>query len=105
MSGVRRLQLQARRALLRQRSEALRAELGAKMGALQTPLSWVDRGRAGMGWLRRHPEWPVGLIAVLVVVRPRALLRWSGRAFGAWRLWRRLRVWLPVAALALREER
>jgi hypothetical protein len=82
-------ELELERGRLLARSAQLRAELGAQSTVLRTPLAVVDQVRAGVHWLRRHPEWPLGALAVLVLLRPRRVVRWSARLFWGWRLWRR----------------
>lgn len=105
MGSGRRHRLLERRALLLQRSDALRLQFGAESRVLEPPLGWIDEARAGLNWLRRNPAWPVGAITVVLVARPRGVVRWSGRAFGAWRLWRKLRTWMPIVGSALFAQR
>jgi YqjK-like protein len=42
-------------------------------------------------WLRQHPEWPLGALAVLVLLRPARVVRWSVSLLWDWQLWRRAR--------------
>jgi len=82
----RRQQLLARNAVLRQR-------LGQDAQALRTPLALADQVRGGWRWLQAHPQW-LGLgVALLVVWRPRRMLRLGGRLWAGWRLWQRLQRW------------
>ena len=57
---------------------------------LRRPLAYVDQAREGLNWLARHPEWPLGLALLLVLVRPGRVLRWSGYAFQGYTLYRRV---------------
>jgi YqjK-like protein len=98
--GARHRELAVRRETLRLRSGLLRDRLAGEVQALQAPLAWADRAVDAALWLRRHPEWPVGLAAVLLVVRPRILLRWGTRGWAAWRLWRRARPYVLIARKA-----
>jgi hypothetical protein len=82
-------ELAARRERLRMRSTELRLVVGRNAQVLQRPLAVADQVIAGGRWLREHPEWPVGTAVALIVMRPRRLLRWSGRLWWGWRLWRR----------------
>ncbi|WP_119289059.1 YqjK-like family protein [Azohydromonas sediminis] len=82
------LELQQRRERLRLRSTELRATLAERARALEPPLALADQVRSGVAWLRAHPEWPLGALAVLVVLHPRRALRWGARAWWGWRLWR-----------------
>jgi YqjK-like protein len=89
MRSERRLHdLQLRRERLLVRSAELRAAIAENSRALGPPLALVDQLRAGLRWLRAHPEWPAGALVVMLVLRPRRLLVWSGRAWWVWRLLR-----------------
>lgn len=78
---------------LRQRSAVLRARIGRDVQVLRRPLEAADAARAGLQWLRRHPEVPVGLAVATVVVRPSRAWHWGWRLWGAWQAWRRLQRW------------
>jgi hypothetical protein len=84
-------ELELNRERLLARSAQLRLELGAQSAVLRTPLAVVDQVRAGSHWLRQHPAWPLGALAVLVLLRPGRALRWSSRLLWGWQLWRRAR--------------
>lgn len=99
MASERERELQLKRERLLVRSAELRLAVGRQAQALQTPLAIADQVRAGVGWLRRNPEWPLGALVVLVVLRPRRALRWASRAWWSWRLWRKAaRLWTVLAA-------
>lgn len=87
----RRRRLAARREELLARSAVLRGQLATQVQAWQAPLALADQAVQGMHWLRRNPQWPLAGAALVVVLRPRLLLRWAGRGFWVWQLWRRLR--------------
>ena len=89
--SLRRQRLHVRRERLMQRSAVLRDRFAVRAQMLQTPLAMADQAVLAYDWLRRHPEWPFGAAVVVAVVRPRIVLRWVGRGWAAWRLWRRLR--------------
>lgn len=74
---------------LRLRSAELRSQLADEAQVLRTPLQLADQLRSGWQWLRAHPEWPLGALAALVLLRPRRALRWSSRLWWAWGLWQR----------------
>jgi len=82
-------ELEIERAGLLARSAQLRAELGEQATVMRTPLAVVDQVLAGAQWLRSHPEWPLGALLVLLLLRPRRVVRWSVRLFWGWRMWRR----------------
>ena len=96
--------LAARREELLSRSVMLRGRLAAQAGsALRPPLALADNVASGLRWLRQNPEWPIGLAGLLLVARPRLLLRWSGRGLWAWQFWRRVRPYAGAAWRALLE--
>ena len=78
-----------RREQLLVRSTALRLRLARDGQALEAPLAIADNVRNALHWLWQHPEWPVGGLVVLAVLRPRRAWRWAARAWWAWRLWQR----------------
>lgn len=99
MSAGRARELQLKRERLRVRSAELRLAVRRESQVLELPLAVADRVVAGARWLRRNPQWPLGALAVLVVLRPRRALRWAARAWWGWRLWRRAgRLWAVLAA-------
>lgn len=44
---------------------------------------------------QRHPAATAGLVAALIALKPRRMVRWLGRTIVVWRSWRSLRQWLP----------
>lgn len=86
--------LQARNALLRQ-------QLAADSRVLQAPLAVADRVLAGLGWLRRHPQWLAAGAATLLILRPRRTWRLGWRLWSGWRLWQRVRRWQAQAGPVL----
>ena len=83
-------QLLQRREQLLLRSTQLRQDFSTQVQVLRRPLGYVDQARGGLNWLARHPEWPLGLALLLVLVRPGRVLRWSGYAFQGYTLYRRV---------------
>lgn len=61
-------------------------DLGQRVGGL------VQQARA---FVLRHPVAVAVAAGALVLLRPRAVLRWSGRGLLAWRTWRSVRPLLP----------
>lgn len=87
--GQQHARLQARRERLRLRSAELRLTIARDAQVLAGPLALADQARAGWQWLREHPVVPAGVVLTLLVLRPRRALRWGGRLWSGWRLWRR----------------
>ncbi|MBB1074904.1 YqjK-like family protein [Rhodoferax sp. 4810] len=80
-----------RQQLLLCRSQELRSSLADQVGALERPLAVVDAVQRGLKWLYARPLVPLGALTVLVVFRPRQVVRWTGRLWWAWQAWRRVR--------------
>lgn len=85
----RRQRVVAQREQLLLRSAALREQMMADAQVFRAPMAAADRAGAALNWLARHPEWPLAGLALIVVLRPRVLFRWAGRAVWAWQFWRR----------------
>jgi hypothetical protein len=102
MFARRHTRLLLQREELRLRSATLRVQMVQDAARLAAPLSWLDSARAGAHWLREHPQWPLAGAALLVVLRPRRVLRWAGTA---WWGWRALRPALPLLRAWLRPSR
>jgi hypothetical protein len=83
--------LQQQRERLRLRSTELRLQLAVGAQVLQGPLAVVDEVRSVAHWARTHPEWPLGILAALLVAKPRRAVSWSAKLWWGWRLWRRAR--------------
>ena len=90
--------IEARIESLRARSGSLRAQFAQDSAVLAGPLSVADSVMGGVNQVRSHPEWVLGAFALLAVLKPRRVLRWTGRAWGTWHLARR--VGRVVSALA-----
>ncbi len=96
-------ELALRQQLLVMRSAELRASLGTELAPWQTSLSWIVRLQQAAVWLRVHPEWSAGLLAVAVLLRPASALRWAPRLLSAWQLWRRLAPQIGAAWLVRKQ--
>jgi hypothetical protein len=83
---------------LRARSDTLRAQFAQDSTVLARPLSLADSVMGGVNQVRSHPEWVLGAFALLAILKPRRVLRWTSRAWGTWHLARR--VGRVVSALA-----
>jgi hypothetical protein len=91
-------ELLARREQLLARSDQLRRGLAEQIHAYRQPLAWAQRAEGGWQWLRAHPQWVVGGVAVLVVLRPWRAWRWGSGILGAWSVWQRVQpLWTALA--------
>ena len=91
------LQLAERRARLAERARAERESLAALVARSDEASRVVSRvlgtGERLLQELRRQPLLVIAGAALLVVLKPRLALRWLGRGWGLWRLYRGLRRW------------
>ncbi|MEY4099135.1 MAG: hypothetical protein RL300_306 [Pseudomonadota bacterium] len=88
------LQLRQQRLLIR--SAELRLQLRGDLQRLQRPASKADQVWGGWTWLRQHPQWPAGALALLLALKPKRVLSWSGKLWWVWRSARLLRRWRAV---------
>jgi len=79
-----------RRERLVLRSDQLRVTWSDQVQVLRTPLGVADKARSATQWLLQHPEWPLGVAALLVVLRPGRALRWASYAWQGYALYRRV---------------
>jgi hypothetical protein len=63
------------------------------MQGLQRPAALADQLGAGLAWLYQHPQWPAGVLALLLILKPRRALAWTGKLWWLWKSARRLRRW------------
>lgn len=78
-----------------QQRARLRQQLAPLQGALALPQRILNAKQEGMALARKYPLVVGGVIVALVVLRPRGVLRWAGRALGAWRTWRSVSAMVP----------
>jgi hypothetical protein len=79
-----------RREQLMQRSDQLRLKWSQQVQVLRAPLGLADQARAAGHWLLQHPEWPLGVAALVVVLRPGRALRWATYVWQGYGLYRRV---------------
>ena len=81
-----------------QRTELARelAPVKAACDATDCAIATIRNGISQASSLvQRHPAAAGGLVAALIALRPRRVMRWLGRGLLVWRSWRSLRGWLP----------
>lgn len=100
MSRARELALRRERLLVR--SAQLRTRLAQDAQILAVPLTYADRAVGAVLWLRRNPQWPLGVLAVWIVWRPRRALHWASRLWWLWGVGQRLQRLLSALAPPLR---
>lgn len=91
--------LAARKQRLLIRSALLRQTLGDQAQVLKRPLALIDQVQTRLQWLARNPKWPVAALMVLLILRPRRTLVWSGRIWRLWKLFKRSKNWIDKLPL------
>ncbi len=86
-------ELQLRQQHLLIRSAELRMHLQGDLQRLQRPADWIDQVRTGCHWLYQHPQWPAGALALLLILKPKRVLSWTGKLWWVWKSARLLRRW------------
>ena len=86
--------LLARQNRLLQRSAALRLRASAELQQMEPALAMGDRLLQAGTWLRRNPVYLAGALAVLVVLKPRIVLRTTTRIWSLWQSWQNARRWI-----------
>jgi hypothetical protein len=84
-------QVAQRRERLIAQAAAQRRALGQAIEPWRTPLALTDQGLNALRYVRHHPQWLIGGIVLLAVLRPRGLGKWLGRGWVSWQLLHRLR--------------
>ena len=85
------IQLAERRATLIAKAETQRDALSQAAVPLRVPLALMDRGLAGINYLKLHPEWLAGGAVLMLALRPRRIFKWAQRGWLAWRFTRGLK--------------
>lgn len=89
------IDIAVQRGRLLERISNQRQALGQQLQPLGETLLIADRVIAtvhnGSRYLKENPEVVTVAVAVLVVLEPRRVWRWSKRGFFVWRTWRALR--------------
>jgi YqjK-like protein len=86
-------ELQLRQQQLLIQSTGLRLQLRSDFQRLQRPAARADQARAALLWLYQHPQWPVGVLALLLILKPKRALAWTGKLWWLWKSTRLLRRW------------
>lgn len=91
------LVLRQQRLLLR--SAELRLNLAGQAQVFKRPLTVASQAQTALQWLSRNPQWPLGSLLVLAVLRPRRAIIWGGRLWWAWRTFKRAQNWIAKLPL------
>jgi hypothetical protein len=92
------IELRERRAALLVQADTEREVLAAGLARTDLAAHWLEAGVAAGAELRRHPLWVAGGAALLLVLRPKRVLKWIASGWSLWRVYRGARAWLYRAA-------
>ena len=73
------------------RSAELRITFSSQVQVIKRPLGLADQAQAGLQWLYRNPQWPVGALPLVLILRPRGVIRWGSRLWWVWNTYQRTR--------------
>jgi len=97
------IDLAVERGRLLERISNQRQQLGHDLQPVGQVLHSADRTlaavRKGSNYLKEHPEIVAVGVALLIVVKPSRVWRWSKRGYFAWRSWTTLRAQLADLGL------
>lgn len=86
-----RLKLALQRERLIAQAGQQRTTLARSVQTWRGPLAAADQGLSALRYLKQHPLWVVGGVAVFVVLRRQSAGKWLNRGLIAWSVLRRLR--------------
>ena len=75
------IRLAQRRERLVTRAAEQRVALAQNIEPYRLPLALADRGLYALRYIRSHPEWLVGVVVLLVALRPGRVGKWLGRGW------------------------
>ena len=84
------IQLAERREHLIALAATQRTALARNIEPWRMPLALADQGLAALRYIKNHPAWLIGGVALFAVVRPKGLGKWMRRGWVAWRIMRKL---------------
>ena len=73
------------------RAGVQREDMAGRLGAIGDALDQVDRLRDGANWLRDNAPIVGSLAIVLLLLKPRATVRWLRRGVVGWQIYKRAR--------------
>ncbi len=85
------IELAERRERLVAKIALQRTELSGHMAPWKGVCAVADQGINALRYLRQHPAWVAGAVALVVALRPRKALAWMRRGWTVWKLIRNLR--------------
>ena len=92
--------LLGRQQRLQVRSAQLRFALADQAQVLRRPLALADQVQSGLQWLYHNPQWPLGALVLVILVRPPRTVVWARRLWWTWNMFNHARHWLIQHPLA-----
>jgi hypothetical protein len=90
------IELAERRATLVARARHQRDDLSRALASWRSPLGMIDRGIAGVRFLKRYPVVLAGVVTAVVVFRPWRVMKWLPPG---WLMWRAAKVALGAGRI------
>ncbi|MHB1621472.1 MAG: YqjK-like family protein [Sulfuricella sp.] len=85
------IRLAERRERLVAQAAAQRMALAQNIEPWRNPLARVDQGLAALRYIKSHPAWIVGGVALLAALRPGRAGKWLRRGWVTWQMVHKLR--------------
>ncbi|MHB1293172.1 MAG: YqjK-like family protein [Sulfuricella sp.] len=86
------IRLAERRERLVAQAAAQRMALAQNIEPWRNPLARADQGLAALRYIKSHPAWIVGGVALLAILRPGRAGKWLRRGWVTWQMVHKLRV-------------
>lgn len=85
------IRLAERRERLVAQAAAQRMALAQNIEPWRNPLARADQGLAALRYIKSHPAWIVGGVALLAALRPGRAGKWLRRGWVTWQMVHKLR--------------
>ena len=85
------IRLAERRERLVTQAAAQRVVLAQNIEPWRIPLALADQGLTALRYIKRNPEWIVGVVVLLAALRPGHVGKWLGRGWVTWQVVQKLR--------------
>ena len=85
--------LRERRVLLTARAQLEREQLAVQLAHADAALAWLERGRSALEAARRRPLLLAAAAVLILLWRPRRVLRLLASGWSLWQLYRRAQRW------------
>jgi hypothetical protein len=85
------IRLAERRERLVTQAASQRVALAQNIEPWRIPLALADQGLTALRYIKRNPEWIVGVVVLLAALRPVHVRKWLGRGWVTWQVMHKLR--------------